>query len=634
LAAPANLGARQSPRWRPRGTTLQTVFANDELSDVVRPPKGLASALEGLAESFRGLKPAKVILANLLATKPVLPVRNLRRQPAAIRSAFPAEYHRPMPAALATRGRALPDSIRGALAALVAAACAVLLYLPALHFGFVFDDASLLTAAGEPVALGGAIPYRPLRYASYLADWALGGSAFVYHLHNVLLHALVVGLTALLARRLGAPALAAFGGALFVALHPLAVEAAAYVAGRRDLLCVAFGLAALLAGLGGRSAAALALLVCSAASKESGLVFAAPVAAALSFAATSSQELRRGLAATAAATAAAVATMFVYGTVGPWFPEGGMEGLAAAGRVLLHYASGLAGLRVLAPEYPFLFSPEAAALTPMSAAVGVAVALLAASGPMFAALAWRRALRGLANPDTALAFVWTTTTVAALALWGGLHEPGADRHAYLLLPPLGVAGAITLSSAWRWTTRSDSRRRKYVSLHAATSHDRLLHVLRSMTWTSPRPAAASQVALAAVAVTLAVSFAVTSREQMQIWASERSLWSYAARQEGASARAHANMARVLAADGEYALARGHLGAALSSRSDDGLVYAGRAAVRCAEGKRALAQRDVRRAHRAGAPALVEAVARECGLSLRARMRLSTRHGRPVEASGK
>jgi hypothetical protein len=532
-----------------------------------------------------------------------------------------------MPAAPATQGRARDDAqvdaqadvmdrptgdpIRVVMFAVAAAACAALLYLPALQFGFVFDDTSLLTAAGEPVALGGSLPYRPLRYASYLVDWSLGGSAAVYHFHNVALHAVVVALTCVLARRLGATALAAFGGALVVALHPMAVESAAYVAGRRDLLCVAFGLASLLAQLGGRARTALALLFCSVAAKESGLVFAAPLAAAMVTLAPAPGGLARRLAPIGAVTAAAALLSYAYGAVGPWLPGS----LATGGRVLLHYVAGLAGVRALAPEYPALFEPAAAT------AASLATMLVAIFAVAAAAAACMAARRGGAARGEALVLAWTSTTVLALAMWAGLHEPGADRHAYLLLPPLGAALSLLLTRV----LRSDSR----------------------IAWA---PATAPRLALAAGGLVLAAAAAHASREQMQIWSSERALWSHAVAQGGASPRAFANLARVEAADGDYVLARRHLASALEAGDDDGLVYASRAALRCAEGRRALAQRDVRRAHRAGAAAgdqeiarellpeiardLIGEVARDCDLSLHARMHLQRRPDRPVEASGK
>ncbi len=498
-----------------------------------------------------------------------------------------------MPAVPDTQGRALPDPFRGLLAAAAAAVCAALLYLPAIGYGFVFDDLSLLTAAGEPVALGGALPYRPLRYASYLVDWVLGGSATVFHLHNVLLHAVVAALTALVARRLGALPVAAFAGALVVALHPLAVEAAAYVAGRRDLLCVALGLACVLAQLGGRTRAALAFFVLSVASKESGLVFAAPLAAAmLLFSGPYGRERR--LAGMAVAVSGAAALSLFYGAVGPWLPGAGAQDIAGAGRVLLHYATGLAGLRVLAPEYPALIPAAAAHDAASLAAAALALLTLAA-----AVVATIRANGGAGSRAHAFVLLWTAATVAALAVWAGIHEPGADRHAYLLLPPIGVGASLMLSAVLRAPASS-----------------------------------AARLALAAGGAVLAVLAAATSREQMQVWSSERALWSRAVAQPAASARAHANMARVDAADGDYVRARRHLAAALAAGDDDGFVYGSRAAVRCAEGRPALAQRDVRRAYRSGAGALAHGIARDCGLSLRARMRLPRRHARPLEVSGK
>jgi hypothetical protein len=543
-----------------------------------------------------------------------------------IRSACAAEYHPPM----------LAPRLAAKLApALAAAACALVLYWPALELGFVFDDTSLLTAAGEPVALGGALPYRPMRYWSYLVDWSLGGTPAVYHFHNVALHALVAALTALLARGLGAGAVAAFGGALVVALHPIAVEAAAYVAGRRDLLCVAFGLAALLAQLGGRTRVALALLVGSVAAKESGLVFAAPLAAAAVL------QSPRGLASIGGVAIAAAAFTVAYGAIGPWIPA---VDVAAWGRVLLHYATGLAGVRVLSPEYPALVAPAAATIASLAAGAALLAVVALAAAYLRGARLQRADLRsshlqrshlpsshfpsshgsrgshgshGSHGPhgphardaagQRAFVLAWTSATLLALVLWGGVHEPGADRHAYLLLPALGVAVAIAIS-----------------------------HVLEALPASNDR--APARFALAAVAVTLAAAASLAAsaatRTQMQIWSSERALWSHAVAQGGASTRAYANLARAVAADGEYALARRHLAAALDEGGDDGLVYASRTALRCAEGRRALAQRDVRRAHRAGATALVGDIARDCGLSLRAGMHLKRRSFRAVEASGK
>jgi hypothetical protein len=86
---------------------------------------------------------------------------------------------------------------------LVAAACVALLYLPSVGFPFVFDDVALIGPDGVAQALGGTLPYRPVRYASYLVDSWLGGSPRIYHAHNLLLHALVAALVARVAQRRG-----------------------------------------------------------------------------------------------------------------------------------------------------------------------------------------------------------------------------------------------------------------------------------------------------------------------------------------------------------------------------------------------------------------------------------------------
>jgi len=149
------------------------------------------------------------------------------------------------------------------------------LYLRSVGFDLVFDDRALLGAEG-PLRLGGAIAYRPLRYWSYRIDsWLGGGAAWAYHFVNVILHAAVATLLLRIGRRLGLGLFWAASAALLMASHPLAVEAVAYVAGRRDLLAAVCGLAALNLWISPRvrSLPVAALLVASAAAKESGLVF-------------------------------------------------------------------------------------------------------------------------------------------------------------------------------------------------------------------------------------------------------------------------------------------------------------------------------------------------------------------------
>src|SRR3989449_6950303 len=98
---------------------------------------------------------------------------------------------------------------------LAVAACAVIVYLGALWNEFVWDDqviilgnplvqtwAGLATAFASPYwppFVGGYL-YRPLTLLTYVLDWHIGGAAW-FHAVNLLWHAGVSALVAVLARR-------------------------------------------------------------------------------------------------------------------------------------------------------------------------------------------------------------------------------------------------------------------------------------------------------------------------------------------------------------------------------------------------------------------------------------------------
>ncbi len=150
---------------------------------------------------------------------------------------------------------------RTALAAAVLLVLPWLIYAPALRGPFVFDDLTgvVQVAAhldrGQVADLlrfweGGLGGNRPLRYLSLALDWRLGGgSPLLFHLTNVLLHALCGLLLWSLLRRLRAGGPVALLAALLFLVHPLQTEAVAYVSGRKDLLCALFYLLALHAHL-------------------------------------------------------------------------------------------------------------------------------------------------------------------------------------------------------------------------------------------------------------------------------------------------------------------------------------------------------------------------------------------------
>jgi tetratricopeptide (TPR) repeat protein len=83
--------------------------------------------------------------------------------------------------------------------------------------------------------------YIPLVFASFQLDYTLGGlNPWIFHLTNILLHAvnaaLVAWLLLLLTQKRG---LSLLGGFIF-AVHPLHTEAVVWIAGRKDLLSTLF----------------------------------------------------------------------------------------------------------------------------------------------------------------------------------------------------------------------------------------------------------------------------------------------------------------------------------------------------------------------------------------------------------
>jgi protein O-mannosyl-transferase len=146
-------------------------------------------------------------------------------------------------------------------------AAVLIAYGNALANGFVWDD--LYLVVGNPAIKdwtraprlftsdlfpGGMASgyYRPLQALTYLVDYRSWGLApFGFHLTNVALHATVAVLLYRVGVRVLGSAFAALAAALLFALHPLHVEAVAYVAGRADPLAAACMLVAVLGFLRG-----------------------------------------------------------------------------------------------------------------------------------------------------------------------------------------------------------------------------------------------------------------------------------------------------------------------------------------------------------------------------------------------
>jgi tetratricopeptide (TPR) repeat protein len=151
------------------------------------------------------------------------------------------------------------QALRTPAALLLAAALAA--YANAFGGSFQFDDFNVIVRQGAVHSLGAwweSMPgIRPLLKLSYALSWRADGGTVAFHAVNFALHAANVLLVWALLRELWsrmdvvqAPA-AAFGGALFFALHPAHTEAVTYISGRSVSMMAFFYLASLVAYLRG-----------------------------------------------------------------------------------------------------------------------------------------------------------------------------------------------------------------------------------------------------------------------------------------------------------------------------------------------------------------------------------------------
>ncbi len=178
----------------------------------------------------------------------------------------------------------VPTARSYVVVAFISAAVAVLVALPSVTNGFVYDDVwiierhdvvhsldsfgTLLTAPYWP----GGVIWRPVALVGYAMQWALSdGNPLVFHVSNILLYGIVSGLVALLGTGLFGVTVGLIAGVLF-AVHPVHVEVTANAIGQAELLAAVGFLIALL----------IALRRCSTdgAAPRAGLLVAALVAVA------------------------------------------------------------------------------------------------------------------------------------------------------------------------------------------------------------------------------------------------------------------------------------------------------------------------------------------------------------------
>ncbi|MCC6848341.1 MAG: tetratricopeptide repeat protein [Deltaproteobacteria bacterium] len=137
---------------------------------------------------------------------------------------------------------------------MLASVLTALVYWPATHGGYVWDDGGLITKARDtldewrdvPAAFGraaiageGVAYYRPIMIASFVVDAKLFGlDASSFHRTNVVLHSANVGLIVLALAAFGCGAWTAAIAGLLFGLHPLQCQAVALILGRNDVLLV------------------------------------------------------------------------------------------------------------------------------------------------------------------------------------------------------------------------------------------------------------------------------------------------------------------------------------------------------------------------------------------------------------
>jgi len=326
-----------------------------------------------------------------------------------------------------------------------AVALVAVIFAPVFHCDWVWDDTLLIVENDRIQGIDGilagvtgglwtdtptfrqpAIYYRPVMRWSLVLDDALGLSPALAHLHSLLVHlAAVAGIFALGRRLSGQPQVAGLAAALY-GLHPIQVEAVAWVSARNDLQAAAAALWAAWFMMGASSKrvwpTVLGASMVAAASKESAyLLPAALLLLAWGWDRVSDVEVRRALGASAVGVGSVVAGRLLAGIA--WPPGADSSHLLASAPFTTAFALEALIWPVSRVPGAHLAWPEPVAWTALLAG---ALGLL-----LLAGLGRRRALGALGFG-----------AVTALPAWVAVAHVGLFGDRYFVLPLAGVVLAL------------------------------------------------------------------------------------------------------------------------------------------------------------------------------------------------
>lgn len=139
----------------------------------------------------------------------------------------------------------MKDAVSFRMASLVLIILAIVIYIPSLGNGFVWDDGSNVAQKITLPGVAGLVRiwtdpfanqrYYPITHTAFWIDYSLWGlRPLPYHVNNILLLALTAVLIYAILRRLAVPG-AWLAAAIFV-VHPVTVETVAWVTERKNLL--------------------------------------------------------------------------------------------------------------------------------------------------------------------------------------------------------------------------------------------------------------------------------------------------------------------------------------------------------------------------------------------------------------